>query len=258
MIQHGSTTPKDGVTPFTLGGAAATEALALHPLFRGISRNCIDAVAAAGMLKTAAAGTVLGREGEAARAYWLVCSGSVRVYGKLPRHREVTLQLMAAPGVWGDTFLLDDRLSAESCVTLEKSQLFELPREAFHTLLRTQPEFTLAVLRESARRSTAASQHQRAIAFLNVEERLVHLLLSYVRTYGVPVAEGTMIRIRVSQLDLAKGLGVALKSISRAMQKMFRDRLLLRRGHHYVVTNETQLRTRVSAPPTLRGPAPSA
>ncbi len=61
--------------------------------------------------------------------------------------------------------------------------------------------------------------------------------MSYVRMYGVPVEGGQMIRIALSQADLARGLGVALKSVSRAFQDLIHDGVLEKRGTRYVVKN---------------------
>ncbi len=80
-----------------------------------------------------------------------------------------------------------------------------------------------------------AAQHERALAFLPVRPRLANLLLTYVRMYGVPVDGGLGIRVKLSQAELANGLGVARRSIARTLTQWVRDGLLRKAGTSYVV-----------------------
>ena len=86
------------------------------------------------------------------------------------------------------------------------------------------------------------------MAFGAVSARLAHLLMSYLRMFGVPVDGGCMIRISRSQADLAADLGIALKSVSRAFAQLVRDGVLEKRGTHLVVTRPDLLESMAPLP----------
>jgi CRP-like cAMP-binding protein len=104
----------------------------------------------------------------------------------------------------------------------------------------------LNVLRDASARLLLATQHGRATALLGVQERVADLILSYVRMYGVPVDGGTMIRIPLSQGDIAQGLGVALKSVSRAFHELLGAGVIEKRGARYIVKDVAALRVQTA------------
>lgn len=222
-----------------------------HPVFFGVDPVCVDTVLEVGVLKEYAPNSYLTREGDAAQFYWLLVSGSVRVFNASPAGLEVTVQLFGAPAAWGENQLLHDLPHTENVMAVDRAKVLQIPKADFLRLIRLYPSLMMNVLRDASARLLIASQHKRAMAFLSVRERIAHLLLSYERMYGVPVEGGTMIRIRLSQADLARGLGVALKSVSRAFHDFIAEGVLHKRGGNYVVTNIEALRA--LAPKTVPG-----
>jgi hypothetical protein len=66
-------------------------------------------------------------------------------------------------------------------------------------------------------------------------------LSTYVDFFGLPVAEGLKIRIPLTQDDLANGLGVARRSITRALKSWLEDGTLLKQGRYFVVRDRARL-----------------
>jgi CRP-like cAMP-binding protein len=226
-------------------------ALAGHPILQGLDAAALDAIAARALWKSYDAGTVLTRDGEPAWAYWLLLGGSVRVFYRSPEGLEVTVKLFAAPAAWAEMQVLHSYIHTEDCVAVDRATVACLRKADFEALLDLHPRFMKNVLLDAGARFLIATQHERALAFLSVPARLAHLLLSYVRLYGVPVEGGVMIRARLSQDELANGLGVARKSIVRTFQEWAKDGVLEKRGVHYVVTDVEKLAAR--APTDLVG-----
>jgi CRP-like cAMP-binding protein len=71
--------------------------------------------------------------------------------------------------------------------------------------------------------------------------------LSYVRLYGVPTEGGILLRVKLSHDDLANGLGAAKKSVTRAFSDWQSDKLVEKRGTHYVVLDVDGLAARAPA-----------
>jgi CRP-like cAMP-binding protein len=212
-----------------------------HPILAGVPPSSVDAIFAHVVTKTFAAGETLTREGDKAWAYWFLVEGNVRVFYTSPEGLEVTVKLFGAPAAWAEMQVLHDWVHTEDCVAVSDVTCVCLPKAAFETLLEAHPKFMKNVLLDAGARFLIAAQHERALAFLTVPSRLAYLLLSYVRLHGVDDDGGVRIGIRLSQEELANGLGVARKSVVRAFKEWMDEGILEKRGAYYVVTNLERL-----------------
>ena len=80
---------------------------------------------------------------------------------------------------------------------------------------------------------------------------LANLVSTYVDFYGLPVQEGVKIRIPLTQDDLANSLGVARRSITRALKRWMGEGIMVKQGRHFVVQDLTKL-SQVTDPTLLR------
>jgi CRP-like cAMP-binding protein len=217
------------------------EDLRRHPLLTGVAEETLRHVVDASALQVYAPGEILNREGDPSEHYWLLCRGSAKVFYTSPEGFEVVVKIFHAPAAWAEMEILTGQPHIEDCVAVDRATVLKLPRASFEELLLESPRFMKNVLVDTCARFLIAAQNERALAFLSVPERLAHLLLAYVRLYGVPVEGGVAIRIKLSQNDLANGLGAARRSVVRALTDMQRDGVIAKRGTSYVVRDVEKL-----------------
>ena len=217
--------------------ASIRASLEKHPILAGAGIGCVDEVLDAGLVRSYAPGEFLSREGQKAWAYWFLLSGSVRVFYTSPDGDEITVKLFAAPAAWAEMQVLHDYIHTEDCVATEPATVLCLPKTHFERILDAHPRFMKTVLLDAGARFLIATQHERALAFLTLPQRLAYLLLSYARLYGVVVDDVVVIRTRLSQNDLALGLGASRKSVARAFQEWKQNGLIGRRGRYTAVRN---------------------
>lgn len=213
------------------------QAVASHPIFEGVSAEVRARVLLEGRIQTFEPGELLSREGEPANDYWVLCSGSVRVYYSSPDGVEVTVKIFGAPAAWAEMEVLTGHAHIEDCSAVDRSTVLRLKRQNFEALLEASPRFMRNVLTDTCARFLIAAQHERALAFLSVKQRLANVLLMYVRMYGVPVKGGVGIRVKLSQGELANDLGVTKRSIARTLTNWTKQGLLRKSGTQYVVEN---------------------
>ncbi|MBK7862514.1 MAG: Crp/Fnr family transcriptional regulator [Archangiaceae bacterium] len=225
-------------TPGAGRQAHAQETRALlqrHPLLEGVPLPAFDALLRAALRRNYDPGEVIAHQAEPAENYALLLAGSARAFVNTADGSEVTLQLLGAPCAWGEGQLWFESRQPMSLIAVDRSVVLWLPRRDFSELLARHPELQLNVLRDTAERLAFARERERALVLSGVTERLADLLMSYQRLYGIPVNGGTLIRIVVSQADLARDLGVALKSVSRAFQHLLRDGVVEKFGSRLLV-----------------------
>lgn len=223
----------------------------IHPVFEGVEREVVDDLVGRAIERTFEPQAHVLVEDHTELSFFILLKGSVKVLYRSPEGLEVVVKLFRAPAVFGEMECLTDVPYLETVEALERSLILELPRQEFLAALRRSHALTFNVLGDLAARLCIAAQNERSLAFHPVETRLANLLLTYVDFYGLPVPSGTRIRIPLSQDDLANALGVARRSVTRALKQWQDEDLIGKEGGCYVVKRREQLEA-ITDPTLLR------
>jgi len=224
-------------------------ALESHPLLKGVPSETCRRILDRGVIQVFEPGTVFIRESHPAADYWFLCRGSTRVFHLSPDGVQVTVKIFLAPAAFAEMEVLTDQRYVASAVAVDRTTVVRLPKVEFESLLRDCPAFALNVLYDTAARFHISAQNERTLAFAAADQRLASYLLALVRAYGVPVNDGVQIRVKVSQAELAKGIGAVRRSVARILRRWQQDGILRKRGNSYVIPAPTD--SRAGAP---RGP----
>lgn len=115
--------------------------------------------------------------GDAGDGFYLVNSGSVEVVVPNEHGQSVRLTTLQAGAFFGEISLLDGGPRTATVRTLEHTQLYKLPREAFHNFLLHNPAATIEILSAMGERQRATTQSMRAVKNPNVEFERSHASL---------------------------------------------------------------------------------
>lgn len=222
-----------------------------HPVFEGVEREVVELIVGSALEREVAPGAHVLMEDQVDVAFFMLVKGSVKVLYRSPEGLEVVVKLFRAPAVFGEMECLTDVPYLETVQALERAVVLEVPRQHFLGALRRSHALTFNVLGDLAARLCIAAQNERSLAFHPVETRLANLLLTYVDFYGLPVPSGTRIRIPLSQDDLANALGVARRSVTRALKQWQDEDLIVKEGGCFVVRDTSRLEL-ITDPTLLR------
>ena len=223
----------------------------LHPLFEGVEPAIVDRVLSQAVSRTFEPLSYVLVEDDPELCFFILLHGSVKVLYRSPEGLEVVVKLFRAPAVFGEMECLAEVPYLESVQVLERSTVLSLSRERLIAALRASHALTFNLLTDLAARLCIAAQNERSLAFHPVETRLAQLLCTYVDFYGLPVSSGVKIRIPLSQDELANALGVARRSVTRALKQWQDDDLVTKEGSHFVVRDVRRLE-KVTDPSLLR------
>src|SRR5258707_726573 len=102
-------------------------------------------------------GEFLFREGDDARALYVVKSGSVRVVSG-----STVYETVRAGGIVGEMAIIEDEMPrSASVIAGTHSELIEIDADGFLSLIASKPDFALTVMRAIARRLRVMNQRQR-------------------------------------------------------------------------------------------------
>ena len=189
--------------------------------FRDCPAETLDAMTQAGQFRVLAKGESLARRGAPYSTLCLVVEGSleasvVRSDGR--RHLTSFLQPGDLAGIIG---LLDGMghvhdLNAQTANTT----VLQFPGEAIMELRRSDPSLVRAFELQLASRSRLLYERLAADPSVPLETRLIRLLHSLVRLYGLRRDDGVLLDMKISQADLADWLGVSRQRINFVIKQL--------------------------------------
>lgn len=206
-------------------------------LFSGLDEPTLHELVRRGRLRLFAADQTVFMQGDRAQGLHVVVHGRVKVFKTSPRGRAQTLMMMGPGEPVGEVAALSGEEYPATAETLETTETFYVPRQAFMDLIRSQPEVALRLLAAlSARLRTFASLIE-DLALKGVGERLAAYLLSLAaRTDG----EGAL-ELDVSKGELAAAVGTVPETLSRAFQQLRRAGAVETKGRRVIIKDEALL-----------------
>ncbi len=189
-----------------------------------------------GELFHAPRGTVVYRRGARGEGLLLVVDGAAVVGRHLGQPKAHIFSYLGAGDVHGFLSLLDDGPQIHDLMAHEDSVLLRVPDERVRADLARQPALRDAFVRHLAHRSRIAYDRLYDQARQPLSARLARLLDHLARSFGAPREDGVLIRIRITQSDLAHALGASRQQVNaelkqfeaRGLVALSRSRLVLR------------------------------
>lgn len=153
--------------------------------------------------------------GEPGDALYVVLSGRAKVCLVSEQGKEIILSFIEPGQVFGEMSLLDGLPRSAIVSTMEESRLLILSRKDVLPYLESHPAVTLRLLAALSQRLRKANGLIEDLTFLNLPARLARLLLSLSQQYGDQKADGTEIKLRLSQEELGNLVGSSRESINK-------------------------------------------
>ena len=126
-------------------GVAAAEALALTPLFAGLSQDALESLVSELQLVQLSANEVLFHEGDPGDALYVIVEGEVAVQAEGPPRVEMA---RLGPGAFiGEVALMTDQPRSATVMSIADAELLRIDRATLKRVLATHGEVLAAVLR---------------------------------------------------------------------------------------------------------------
>lgn len=220
-----------------------------HPLLYGVEKPVIETLQKKAEFGRLRAGEVLWGTGRHTDNVLFVQSGTVQVFAADAQGQQVSLELFKAPALIQPSIYAGSSHYATTIATLEPATVCNLPESILVAACQKSPLLAQNVLRDHQRRLQASVQRQSYLAFGTVADRLAYLLLTYADAFGLPVEEGILIRVPMSQFDLANHIGATRRSIARAVKVLSKAGILGKRQKNLVLRDYKKLQKQIAHPP---------
>jgi CRP/FNR family transcriptional regulator, nitrogen oxide reductase regulator len=210
-------------------------------LFRRLSPDDRQRLAAVTTLKSFEKGAALFTEGDASDLLYTVVAGRVKVYKVTPRGTDVILELFGPGDPVGAVAVYESRPYPASAVTLEPTTCMVIPRQAFFGLLETYPSMVRGLLVGLTHRLVELTNRLTELSGGRVEGRLARFMLKLAQDVGQPRADGTFIALALSRQELADMIGTTIETSIRIMSRWGKDDIVRTEKDGFVVVDRAAL-----------------
>ena len=164
-------------------------------------------------------GEILARQGEPARALYLLESGFLKVLQVTAEGAEVIVRFIAPGEPFGGVVALGNTSYPVSAVAVQPSVLRGWTREVVADLLGQNPQVRINIMREMATHMTDALTRVRELTTARVGQRIAQTLLRLSRQCGQADPDGVLITQPLTRQELADLTGTTLYTVSRTLTK---------------------------------------
>lgn len=212
--------PGDNLTIMARVSAPAPTLLGAVPLFHGLDEQGLAAVAADARLARAAAGRTFFREGEPARAFYVLARGRVKFTQISADGHEVILRVIA-PGepLGGVAAFADNATYPVTARAVEPAEAHVWDGARIAALMQRFPVIAINAARTIADRFHDLQRQHRELMTERVERRVARALLRLADHAGRRVDIGVEIAFPLSRQDLAQMTGTTLFTVSRILSR---------------------------------------
>jgi CRP/FNR family transcriptional regulator, cyclic AMP receptor protein len=203
------------------------------PLFAAIKEDSLLALARASMMTRIEKGQFIFLQDDPSDKAYLVRTGLVSIILESMDGRKLVINEMRSGDFFGEVGLLTKHPRSSSAIARTDGELFAIPRQAFITVLDSEPALVRRMLEMIATRLRDSSDRESALAFLDAQGRLARLLLQLGKR---ELEKGY---ITISQEELAERTGQTRQTVAKALGRWRRAGWLITgRGRIMLLDND--------------------
>ncbi len=193
-------------------------ALATVPLFSELTPDQLGMIAVYLRRRSFEEREVIVRRDTPGDALYILISGKVKVCYP-DDEGETIITVLSEGDFFGELSVLDGEGRSADVVALEPTVALMLAAEDVHASIVAFPSIAIALLRELAGRLRRSTEWIHSLSCQDVYGRIAAQLLHLSEMLGVDAPEGggRLIRLRLTQNDLASLVGASRESVNKAM-----------------------------------------
>lgn len=212
------------------------------PMFETFDDEQLQHILRIAQRRSFAAGSILFHEKDPGNIFYVVLSGSIKLFTRSAAGDEKILSVVAAGDSFGELSLLDGLPRSASARTLEPTLVLEIESGDFMNLLRDHFDIAKGILAELSRRLRQTNEHVNDLTFLDDRTRVMKNLIKLANQHGK--RDGILIRIHLALNydELAQMAGVSKQTLSEVLREL-EAKSVLAFGHNQYTLNLTKLRS---------------
>jgi CRP/FNR family transcriptional regulator/CRP/FNR family cyclic AMP-dependent transcriptional regulator len=203
------------------------EFLSQVPLFSKLNEQHLKSISEICTRKLFHAGTILFREKEIGATFYIVYSGSVKIFTTHSGGEEKILAVFNAGESFGELSLIDGKPRSATAQTLEDSGLISLDGIHFMQLLRSNFDMTKSIMEELCSRLRDTNEHVQDLTFLDARTRVLKSLIKLANKSGKRSGTTIDIKLALNYDELARMAGVEKNVLIQVLRDLQEKRIVI-------------------------------
>jgi len=217
------------------------DALRRTTIFRRLSADDRQRLAAVAALRQFDKGDMLFHEGDASDHLYLVVAGRVKVFKMTARGTDVILEIFGPGDPVGAVAVYEARAYPASAVALEATTCVLIPRQPFFALLESHPTMVRGLLVGLTHRLAELTNRLTELTGGRVEARLARFFLKLSDDMGQKRADGMFIPMALSRQELADMIGTTIETSIRIMSRWGKEEVVRTEKDGFTVLDRAAL-----------------
>ncbi|MBI3989202.1 MAG: Crp/Fnr family transcriptional regulator [candidate division NC10 bacterium] len=172
---------------------------------------------------------------------FLLKSGRIKISRISRDGKEFILDIVEPGEIFGEMSIVDEGPQSTTGETLEDSSLCVIPKAEFQGLLQRRPDLAFKVTKLIGLRRKKIESRLEDLVFKDVPGRLATLLLQLARDYGVPDSRGILLRIKLSQREIANLIGASREMVNHTLTEFRRRGFIDLEGRRLIIIRQEAL-----------------
>ena len=189
-------------------------------IFRGLSDEELRMVDQHSFMQQIRRGQAIYLQGSAARNVYILKKGVVKINRLTSQGKEIILDIIREGSIFGEMALAETDEMNESAEAIEDALICDMKAEDFERLIRNMPTLSTRVTRLIGSRRYRVENKLVDLLFRTVEQRFAKTLLSLVEDFGIPHADGFLLKIRLTHKDYAALIASTRETVSATVNSL--------------------------------------
>jgi CRP-like cAMP-binding protein len=217
------------------------EILRRTTIFRRLSPDDRQRLAAVARIREFDKGSTLFAEGDSSDALYTVVTGRVKVFKMTARGTDVILEIFGPGDPVGAVAVYESRPYPASAVAIEPTTCLSIPRQAFFSLLETYPTLVRGLLVGLTHRLMELTTRLTELTGGRVDARLARFLLKLADDIGARRPDGIFIPLALSRQELADMIGTTIETSIRIMSRWGKEDVVRTEKDGFLVVDRAAL-----------------
>lgn len=206
-------------------------------VFAGIPVRDLESLARVAREETHRARSEIFMEGDAARWFYLVRAGHVKIVKHSKTGKDVVLELLGPGEIFGGVAVIEKRPYPASAQATEATVVLKIPADPVIALAERHPAFIKEMALMIGRRLRAAHDSVASLAVDPVEARLAATLRRLATREGTRSDKGVTLPFHLTRQSLADMTGTTVETTIRILSRWLRDGILDEDGGRLVLSD---------------------
>lgn len=203
------------------------------PLFSSLSPEHIALLAERVDKQEQDAQTVLFRENDPGDSFFVVLSGSVKIYKQSKEGGEKILAVFNAGDSFGELSLIDGKPRSASAQTLENTELVVMSRDHFLDMLRNHFDLNLVIMTELVQRMRDTNEQISDLMFYDVRTRVIKSIVKLANRFGERSEHTVLVKMPLDRHELSQMAGVNIRELNEVLSDLGERQLVSMHANHF-------------------------